>query len=223
MKPQNSAFIPAREKRWFIFIFRWYLLFLLKRRFKGIYLKMEKPLEADSSVLFYGNHFYWWDALMPLYLSVFVWKVQPRAIMEDKQMRQYPFFSWIGAFSIDRTSGKYLTTTLKYALDWLKSPGNALFIYPNGEFTNPLTEIPPFAPGLHWIASHAQTQCLPTASYIDFSTSDKPLLFIACGKPVEIVEGESRQMWLERARTELSELLQKLPVKDFQASFNRIL
>jgi 1-acyl-sn-glycerol-3-phosphate acyltransferase len=207
MSVKSTAFIPASERPWFIALWKWYVPFLFRRRFNAVHYSGPLP-PSGRSALVYSNHFYWWDAMTPFLLSHRVFKKQPRAVMEDKQMRRFPFFAWIGVFSVDRNEKKALLTTLRYAVDTLQDVSRCLFLYPNGGFTDPGAPLPPFEPGLHWIAANApEAAVMPLAYFIDHRNGDKPDLYISCGNPLEPATVDNRTAWLEDARKELQKQL----------------
>lgn len=202
---ENSGFIPSAERLWFIQLWRFYVRWLFRRRFRHIFIDVS--IADDRSVVFYSNHFYWWDALIPFLLSHEVFRRPPRAIMEDRQMRRFPFFAWIGAFSVNRTERRGILETLRFAADSLKNPKMLLFVFPNGQFTDPGAIIPEFEPGLHWIAANASgSAVIPLAFFIDHRSGDKPDLWIKTGVPLEPASS-ARKEWLDSARNALQKTL----------------
>lgn len=136
--------------------------------------------------MYFVNHNYWWDGLLPLYLNKKLFKQQARAIMEDKQMKQYPFFSRIGAFSINLEDPKATLKSMRYAVDSLQRTNSSLFIYPEGKLT-PASDSPPdFKEGLSWLYQKtAGVDYVPIAFYIDHSKTDKPDLNISIRESVK--------------------------------------
>lgn len=165
-------------------MFRFYLKWLFRRRFRGVYVKNEYPNPGHSSI-YYLNHHYWWDGLTPLLLSEFVFRQKARAIMDEKQLLKYPFFQKIGVFSVNLDDPRKAIASLRYALESLKRPNSCLFIYPQGKFY-PLTEpATGFKGGLNWLAKNASdSDVVPIAQWIDFRNGDKPELWIHIGKPI---------------------------------------
>ena len=105
--------------------------------------------------------------------------------MEDKQMRQYPFFSRIGAFSINLEDTRSTLRSLRYALDSLKRDHSSLFIYPEGELKPYTGKASEFKDGLAWIYQNSEgVDFVPITFQIDYSKGSKPDLYISIGKSV---------------------------------------
>jgi 1-acyl-sn-glycerol-3-phosphate acyltransferase len=181
----SNAFIPARESALFIFFFKYYLKWLYKRRFRGVYLRNDYQTPSDSTI-YYLNHHYWWDGLTPLLLSEFIFNQKARAIMDEKQLMKHPFFRKIGVFSINLEDSKKTIATLRYAIESLKRPNSCLFIYPQGEFF-PLNKASNgFKKGLSWLSKKASgSEVVPIAQWIDYRKGDKPELWIHVGPALD--------------------------------------
>lgn len=122
---------------------------------------------------------------MPLYLNNKLFKQKARALMEDKQMKEYPFFSRIGAFSINLNDPKSSISSLRYAVKSLQRPHSCLFIYPEGELVPPSNDNPTFKPGLSWMYKKTKgIDFVPIVFRIDHSKASKPDLFISIGEKV---------------------------------------
>lgn len=105
--------------------------------------------------------------------------------MEDKQMREYTFFSKIGAFSINLEDPKSSIRSLRYAVESMERKNSCLFIYPEGKIT-PLSDSPPyFKKGLSWLYTETQdVDFVPIHIYAHFIRSSKPELYISIGESV---------------------------------------
>ncbi len=109
--------------------------------------------------------------------------------MEDKQMKQYPFFSRIGAFSINLDNPRSSIKSLRYAVESMKRENASLFIYPEGKLTPVSDSKPEFKEGLSWLFKKMDdVDFVPVAFYIDYSRSNKPDLYISIG---DVVNGYS--------------------------------
>ena len=178
-------FIPAKESRFIIWFFYQYTSFLLKRRFRNVIINQQYKLVNEKRTVYFINHFYWWDGLLPLYLNNKIFGQTARALMEDKQMKKYPFFSKIGAFSINLEDTRSTIHSLRYALQSLARPNSSLFIYPQGKIVPVSYTHPNFKPGLAWLYQHSSDiDFVPIAFYIDHSKHHKPDLYISIGESV---------------------------------------
>lgn len=178
-------FIPAKESKLIIWFFDLYTRFLIWKRFRKVIITQEYYPKKDSRTVYYINHNYWWDGLLPLYLNRKLFKQEARALMEDKQMRQYSFFSRIGAFSINLENPRSSVRSLRYTVESMKRQHSCLFIYPEGKLIPVSDTKPEFKEGLSWLFQKLDSiDFVPVAFYIDHSKSNKPDLYISIGKSV---------------------------------------
>lgn len=178
-------FIPAQESTLFIKAFRIYVRLLFKRRFKNVWLNQEYIPGDRSRTIYFLNHHSWWDGIIPLLLNEYLLKQKARALMEDKQMRQYSFFKKIGAFSIVRDNPRKALTSLRYAVQSMKRDNSSLFIYPEGKIT-PTGSPMHFEGGLAWMHSKLpEVDIVPIGIYMHTIRYDKPELHLHIGEPVK--------------------------------------
>lgn len=170
--------IPANESPVYIWFFKWFSYYLSKIRFQNVYYRTSYMPDPQKSTLFLANHHNWWDGLIPLLLNEFVFRQHARAIMEDKQMVKHPFFSRIGAFSIDRNNPRDAITSLSYGADWLKTPRNSLYVYPEGKITSPYSSVECEKGFSRIIDETPETDVVALVIHISQHLSDKPSLFI---------------------------------------------
>src|SRR5699024_12638087 len=93
----------------------------------AVWLKQDDPPNNNATTIYYLNHHSWWDGLIPLLLNEFRFRQQARALMEDEQMREHPYFSKIGAFSIKRSDKKSAIRSLRYAIRYFERHNASLF------------------------------------------------------------------------------------------------
>lgn len=104
--------------------------------------------------------------------------------MEDEQIRKYPFFQRLGAFSISRNDRKKAITSLRYAVESLERKHSSLFIYPEGTIT-PIGSSMKFEGGLAWLHSELDdVDFVPVAIHIHTIRHDKPELHLHIGRPI---------------------------------------
>jgi 1-acyl-sn-glycerol-3-phosphate acyltransferase len=190
--------IPARKSRLFIAVFRWYVRWLFYRKFDTIWLHKDYEPSPDESTIYYLNHTSWWDGLIPFLLNEFHFQQQARAVMEDQQMREFPFFSRIGAFSINRSNPRSALQSLQYGLDYLQQPGRSLFIYPEGKIIPPEQSPTSFEGGLAWmldqmpVNARRSTRVVPIGIYTHLMDNDRPTLLLNVAAPVAVEPGADR-------------------------------
>lgn len=179
-------FIPADESRYFISFFSWYTRWSLKRRFRQVWVKQKYQPIPESRTVYFLNHNSWWDGLIPLYLNQHFFHQNARAMMEDKQMQQYTFFSKIGAFSINLEDPKASVQSLRYAVKSMQRNNASLFIYPEGEITPVSESAPKFKNGLAWLYANLEDiDFVPIHIYMHSFRSSKPELYLSIGSSVD--------------------------------------
>jgi 1-acyl-sn-glycerol-3-phosphate acyltransferase len=165
---------------------------------------------SDSRTVYYLNHNSWWDGIIPLLLNEYLLKQHARAIMEDKQMKQYSFFRMIGAFSIDRDDPRKAITSLRYAVQSMKRERASLFIYPEGKIT-PAGSPLKFEGGLAWLRSKIpEADFVPIGIYIHTIRHDKPELHLHIGTPVNAGQNLSSKELTVIYEDELNNILDEL-------------
>jgi len=202
-------FIPAKESRFLIWFFDLYTRWLLRRRFKNIFIKQDYKADTDAKTVYYINHNLWWDGLLPLYLSRNVFHQTARAFMEDKQMRKHRFFSKIGAFSINLSDPRSTLRSLRFAIDSLNKPNSSLYIYPEGEITPVSASKPEFKKGMAWLYQNTDIEIdfVPIAFYSHSFRDSKPELYINIGKRSEIDRSLAKDELTSRFEEDVHQLL----------------
>ena len=189
--------IPARKQPWLDgFLYR-YFRSLWRRTFQAVYLGGSRHLDAlpeDQSVLAYANHTNWWDLLMVFRLSRVLRRKQFYGMMEEKQLRPYRFFTWIGAFSVDLSSPGRAAAGLRYAIRLLKDPRNLVWMFPQGRLHSP--EEPFVAlPGIEFLCRHAgRSQVLPCAFGFAFFRDNRPVALILIGEPLPAARASAEEL-----------------------------
>lgn len=131
-------------------------------------------------------------------------------MMEDKQMRKYPFFRKIGAFAINRENSKSTIRSLRYAIESLQQTGSSLFIYPEGKITPSGSELK-FEDGLSWLSHQLpEVDVVPIGIYMHTIRSYKPELHLHVGAPVPIKQDLSKDEQSRRFEEALEMILADL-------------
>lgn len=126
-----------------------------------------------------ANHSSWWDGMIAVLLSKHQIKHQEFVMMNENGLQNYPFFKFLGAYSINTRKPKEVIQSLSYTTELLKK-NNAVWIFPQGEET-PLEKRPlHFHSGVGWICKNSshELQLAPvTFSYL-FLAEQRPRLYI---------------------------------------------
>jgi 1-acyl-sn-glycerol-3-phosphate acyltransferase len=175
--------IKAEHKKWAYFIFDIYLNNIIKKDFKNFYLVGNIPeLDNNKGLIITPNHFSWWDGFFIYYLMK---KLSARKIyimMLEEQLKRYPFFKKLGAFSINQQRPKSIIESINYASS-IVTNSSYLVTYPQGEIEpyekRPLT----VREGLIKIIEkvNIETDLLPIVFKIHHSNERKPFLYAMMG------------------------------------------
>jgi 1-acyl-sn-glycerol-3-phosphate acyltransferase len=194
--------IETRHQRWAHFIFRSYLHRLFRRNFHSIHLLGEIPEHrTDQPVLLLPNHSSWWDGFFIYLVNQKIFKRPIYLMMLESQLKNYPFFTRVGAFSIDPQRPKSVMSSLNYSrklLDLPVSPAPLVCLFPQGElrpnFVRPLG----LENGYKWIVSKVTKPLtiITLGIRIEFLDHQLPEVFFQFGKVAtgDIQETASKNM-----------------------------
>ncbi len=169
---------------------RWLVMASLRRAFSQVHLKMrpapDVPLpnsHLDRPAIFYVNHSSWWDGYLAYLVVDQCLKMDGYLMMDVRQLRKYFFFTWMGAFSVDRFDPRSAVESINYAVDTLQAaPGRSLFIFPQGEIQGSHRRPLDFYNGAAQVARKLQRCYLyPVALRYEFMTNQFPDIFVSIG------------------------------------------
>src|SRR3954469_6667955 len=155
--------------------------------FARVWLCVEGPIPtpADGPLIFYLNHPSWWDGYMAYVLNRMVLenRFQAFCMMDERELRRYRFFTWIGAFSVNRQDARAALGSVAYISRLLAArPDRALAIFPQGQITpNDRRPLSIFS-GMAHVAQRAGGATLwPVALRYEFRGEQRPEAFIYAG------------------------------------------
>ncbi|MBL7992923.1 MAG: lysophospholipid acyltransferase family protein [Candidatus Kapabacteria bacterium] len=207
--------IAASPQGWAHTIFRRYLRSLVKKRFHALHVLGDVPkVSSDTPVLLLPNHSTWWDGFFPYVLNDIVLKREFFIMMLEHRLREFWFFRFVGAFSINQQSPKGIAQSLDYTASLLQ--GNRLVVlFPQGELAawgkRPLG----YNRGVERVIRKSIEQgkrlaVIPLAMRCEFLANEKPHVFLLCGAPIitDAATPRSTADELERLETALLEELE---------------
>ena len=131
--------IKAQHKNWAEFIFKPYVMRLIRKHFYGLYLMEEFPaVKSDIPILLMPNHSTWWDGFFVYLLNNLIYRRPLYVMMLEEQLSKYSFFSKVGAYSIRPGHPASILETMKYSLEILhtvKNPAPLVCLFPQGKMT----------------------------------------------------------------------------------------
>lgn len=176
--------ITARKERLFEHVFALYNRNLIRRRFEGLRVAGLDHLQRHATgtpQLLYANHSSWWDGLIMFQLAR-VCKLDLYAMMEEKQLRQYPFHRKLGAFSVVRTRPREALKSIEYASNLLRHTSRTLLIFPQGQTAPNDTRPLKFYNGAaRIIECVGEIDLLPVALRYEFLDEFRPQIFARVG------------------------------------------
>lgn len=178
--------------------------------FDRVWLRIEgaTPHPADGPLIIYMNHPGWWDGYMAFLLDTIVFRerFESYIMMEEKQLRAYRFFSWCGAFSVDRRRPGEAERSINYISRILRAQRNRiLWILPQGRIVpndrRPLTVYP----GIARVARQVKHATLwPVALRYEFRGEQRPEAFIRAGPAHTIDSSTSEEQIVAAIQTRLT-------------------
>lgn len=207
--------IKANKSWWAEMIFRPYLWQLFRRHFTEINLLGIMPeFNPALPTLLLPNHSSWWDGFFVYFLNQRIFKSDIYLMMQETQLRQYPFFTRLGVYSVNAGSPQDLYRSLDYSVKLLEQnsmPRQILCLFPQGELklwdARPLN----YKGGIEWILSQYEERVnlLPLAIKIEQTAYRKPEVFFLFDENCFISTGRFPGIdWLEEMENNLLAELQ---------------
>ncbi len=92
-----------------------------------------RDVSPDRPLILIANHSSWWDAVMPILISLERLNHDAYGVMEERQLKRYGFFRKLGMFSIDREDARSAYRSLEYGAGLIRNTGRVLWLFPQGE------------------------------------------------------------------------------------------
>ncbi|KAF0148923.1 MAG: Acyltransferase domain protein [Ignavibacteria bacterium] len=170
------------------FLFYPYIKWLMKKHFAHFYLVNEPPkVIEDSSLLLTPNHISWWDGFFIGHLEKKYYNRKVHIMMLEEQLKNFWFFSKVGAYSIKQESIKSFLETRAYTRELISQSTNSVIVYPQGEIEDyekrPLT----IKKGIKNILQNINSDVtiLPIGFKIQFHNEMKPVIAARFGMPMQ--------------------------------------
>lgn len=159
----------------------------MRRHFRAfrILKKRPAPREIAHPLVIFLNHAAWWDPLVCLLLSREYFASRASfAPIDAAMLDRYPFFRRLGFFSVGKGTHGGLTF-LRTARAILASPGNVLWVTPQGRFMDVRERPLRLQQGLGRLAMHhPYAVFVPLAVEYAFWTEPRPEILVSFGEPI---------------------------------------
>ncbi len=177
--------IKADRKKWSVFIFRRYISRLLKKHFSSFRIVGNPPIiPEETGLIITPNHISWWDGFFADYLISKKINRDTYLMMLEKELKKYPFFRKVGAYSITPDNRQDILESLRYSAEIVNKNENTIIVYPQGEIEDfnkrPLT----IKNGFTKIGKLSGTDIsiLPIAFKIQYYNEKLPSILCRCGR-----------------------------------------
>jgi len=191
------ATLPEIRPR-FLRLFQLYTRGYLRRHFHALRLSRSgrPPREelTGQPLVVYLNHPSWWDPLVALFLAHRLFGDRRSYGPIDAQaLGRYGFFRRLGFFGVEQGSTRGARRFLAIATALLERPDTALWITPEGRFSDPRERPVRLEPGLAHLARRLDRGVfLPLALEYPFWQERTPEALAAFGEPVPAAELRGR-------------------------------
>lgn len=179
--------ITARKNAAFNLLLRRVLARALRRRFHAVWLAGREHLDAlDPARPVVGcvNHSNWWDGFVLYVLSDRVLPGRDIFLaMEERNLRRYPFFRWMGCFGVDLEGPRAALPGVRYAVRLLTGDVRRLaWVFVQGRLLpadRPVTA----KPGALLLARRSGAQILPLTIRYEWLLESRPSVLVRVGRP----------------------------------------
>jgi 1-acyl-sn-glycerol-3-phosphate acyltransferase len=197
-KVKSSELIPPSRR--LLLLFSYYLHWYIGRHFHALRLANAGRFPREGGrLIVYSNHPSWWDPLVFFAISRYL---LPRSShygpMDAAALKHYGFFRKLGMFPVESGTRRGAVQFLSAAQDILSAPNSALWLTPEGRFTDVRTRPAMLRPGLGAVIARSQAcTVVPLAIEYTFWDERLPEILLCCGKPIEIPDGgvQSAEEW----------------------------
>lgn len=184
--------IPARKSAPFNFILRRWLDRTLRRRFHNAYvggLEHLRALDPLRPVVGCVNHTNWWDGFVLYVLSHRLLPYDIHLAMEEKNLRRYRFFTWMGVFGVDLGNRASALPGLRYAMRLLREksaagPARLVWMFVQGKLLSAGRPVE-VKPGALFLARRAGAAVLPLVLRYEWLSESRPTIFVQVGAPMD--------------------------------------
>jgi len=157
-----------------------YVLWKLRRAFRGVWLDGGLPRGAEPLIL-YANHTSFWDGFV-VHALVSAAGRRGYAVMEEQNLARYRFLARIGALSIRRGDRASSLETLRHCARVLERPGSALLLFPQGRLERASAPLK-LERGLAVLGRMSGARAVPVALRYAFFEHEYPDVVVAAGEP----------------------------------------
>jgi len=206
----------------------------LSRAFGGVYAKVHPATlrlrsQEHLPIIFCATHSGWWDGHMAYILNKRVFRRDAYLMMEEAQLARYSFFTWVGAFGVDKHNARNALESVRYITPIVSErPNSALWIFPQGEMSHPdARPIRAYGGAANIARRLGDCALIPVAFRYDFLREQAPDAFANVGTPLLVGPQEAQPVSLtarlSEALTSTADELHENVTLHNLASYRRVL
>ncbi len=169
----------------------------LRRSFDGVHvagIDAVRDLAQRGPVIIAMNHVCWWDPLTIFALDAEL-HGDGRCLMDAANLKKLPFFKWIGAIPLDRSSPRASLADMRRAVDELHH-GRTLWIFPQGRQMPAHMRPLHFQAGVHWLAHRAACPVVPLSLSYTYREAPEAAVIARFGRAMSPPTSHRREEWL---------------------------
>ena len=193
MSQVTAPVVPA----WFQNGFHRFLRPFLKRHFHAVAIESKcrgsLDFESDEPLLIYGNHPSWWDPLIAHFLNRCLFPTrQFYAPIDAQALEQYSVFGKLGFYGVQMSTTSGAAAFLKQTTAILNGGQTAIWITPEGRFSDARDHTADLMPGLsHMCTKLTRGKVVPLALEYLFWDERLPVCLAKFGQPMRIADFET--------------------------------
>lgn len=182
----------------------WLIRTSLRKQFNTVQVRGDLT-PATVPTIYAPNHSTWWDGYLCQVLAQTL-RHDPYLMMEERNLRRYRFFTWVGCFGVDRDDARAALASLDYATKLLRGhPERGMYIFPQGTMVPNERRPLQLYSGLARLARRVGTvRVVPVAMRLSFMQEQKPDAFMSIGPGRMVAATDSPRAitaWLTDALT----------------------
>jgi 1-acyl-sn-glycerol-3-phosphate acyltransferase len=178
--------VTSARKPWFLELARRYVQRRLRAQFDGLYvegLAATRAVTEREPIILALTHVAWWDALLAVQLDALL-GTHSYCLMDAENLARHPFFAWLGAMPIDRSTRKRALADMQRAATLLEQPRRLLWIFPQGKQRAAHLRPLGLQSGVRWLSRTSAARVIPVALSYAFREAAEPSILVSFGTPL---------------------------------------
>jgi 1-acyl-sn-glycerol-3-phosphate acyltransferase len=196
---KDSQGNPPLRTQWLYNGFVWYANRMVRRAFEAMAVEdstyRERNIAEDVPVIIYANHPSWWDPILAVLLHEHLFGKTRGfyAPIDAVALKKYDVLSKLGFYPISMDSFGGAADFLRTSKAILNKKSNAIWLTPEGQFTDARKRDVALMPGLaHLFGAIERVVAIPLAIEYVFWNEAKPYMLMRLGTPIDSAEMRSQ-------------------------------